>query len=433
MPKAVQLTVAAGVAVKAQFATYSSDGGAAISVNIPSDTSSGSSQTIYFQISAPSDTQWVGFGQGDSMVGSNMFVVYSASDSNVTVSPRSGTGFSLPGVNADAQISVLEGTGIASDGSYVANVRCDNCLSWSGGTLDPKSTSSNWIWAIKKGDPLNDASTSASFSIHDSTGEFTLDLTSGTGGSSSNPFIASTTSSGGNSSSTTSGVSTPTSTSGMNSGSQSRGSSNTSQVRVAHAILMSLVFLVLFPIAALTLYIPYAEKVRYIHGPLQLLSLIISIIGLALGVYLGQKVRKLDAYHQIIGYLVVGILILFQPALGILQHLHYRKTGTKSPMGIAHRWLGRTMIILGVINGGLGFMQSGPVGSKNVPNYSVIAYSVVAGVVLFLYISILAATSFTAKHPRQPRGEKLNSPPQGYNLQQPERSNTQRYRTPINY
>ncbi|RMZ78797.1 hypothetical protein DV738_g3600, partial [Chaetothyriales sp. CBS 135597] len=362
-----------------------------------------------------------------------MFVVYSASDSNITVSPRSGTGFSLPGVNTNAQISVLDGSGIASDGSYVANVRCDNCLSWTGGTMDPKSTSANWIWAIKSGNPLNDASTSASFGIHDSRGEFTLDLTSGTGGSSSNPFIASTTSSGGNSSSTTSGVSTPTASGGMSSGSRSGGSSNITQVRVAHAILMSLVFLVLFPVAALTLYLPYAEKVRYIHGPLQLLSLTISIIGLALGVYLGQKVNQLDAYHQLIGYIVVAILILFQPALGVLQHLHYRKTGTKSPMGIAHRWLGRIMIILGVVNGGLGFMQSGPVGSQNVPNYSVVAYSIVAGVVLFLYLSILAATSFSAKHPRQQRGEKLNSPPQQYDLRQPERSNTQRYRAPTNY
>merc|ERR1711939_613994 len=117
----------------AQFAQFS-DSGYGISVNVPSDTASSGSGSIYVQISAPSGTEWIGFGQGSQMSGANMFVVYAADSTNVTVSPRLGTGHTQPQVNGDAQISVLEGTGIASDGSLVANVRCechlDACRPW---------------------------------------------------------------------------------------------------------------------------------------------------------------------------------------------------------------------------------------------------------------------------------------------------------------
>ena len=373
------------------------------------------------------------------MSGSNMFIMYSASDSNVTVSPRLGTGYSMPQFNGDAQISVLEGSGITADGGMVANVRCDNCLSWNGGSMDATSSSASWIWGVKSGSALNSASTSESISIHDSNGEFNLDLTQGTGGSSSNPFISSSTPSGGASpsasgSSGTQPVASALPSSSGSSSSSSTGSSgrgnNNDNVRSSHAIIMSLVFLVIFPGAALTLYLPYAQKVRYVHAPLQVLALILSIVGLALGVVLGQRVRQLDGYHQIIGYLVIGVLILFQPALGIMQHLHYRKTGGKSVMGVGHRWLGRSMIILGIINGGLGFVQSGPIGSTYVPSYAVVAYSIVAGVVGFIYVSVLLATSFRSKHSKQPRvGEKYRPDRDhgGYQMQDSPQSDEHRF------
>ena len=174
---------------------------------------------------------------------------------------------------------------------------------------------------------------------------------------------------------------------------------------------MSLIFLITFPLAALTLYLPYKQKVRYVHAPLQLLSLILLIAGLATGVVLGKREDELDGYHQIIGYLIVLVFVLFQPALGIYQHLHYHKTGGKSPMGIIHRWLGRCVIILGVINGGLGFMQSGPVGNDDSPTWAVVTYSIIAGVLFCVYMSVLLAVAYRARNPsRQPRrrGQKSN-------------------------
>jgi hypothetical protein len=164
---------------------------------------------------------------------------------------------------------------------------------------------------------------------------------------------------------------------------------NTDATRTGHAIIMSLVFVVLMPFAALTLYLPYTNKVPHIHAPLQMLSIILVIVGLVLGVRLARPLGQTTGYHQLVGYVVVGILLSAQPVLGLLQHLHFRKTGTRAGVGLLHRWLGRTAIILGVVNGGLGMMQSGPVGDLYVPNYAPILYAIVAGVVFLIYLTVV--------------------------------------------
>jgi hypothetical protein len=163
---------------------------------------------------------------------------------------------------------------------------------------------------------------------------------------------------------------------------------------------MSLVFLVLMPFAALTLYLPYTKKVPHIHAPLQILSVILVIVGLALGVRLAKPLGLTAGYHQVIGYAVVAILLSAQPILGLLQHLHFRKTGTRSGMGLGHQWLGRIVIILGVVNGGLGMMQSGPVGSEWVPNYAPILYSIVAAVVFLIYVAVVVGTTMRKRNVR---------------------------------
>ncbi|KIV84858.1 hypothetical protein PV11_00611 [Exophiala sideris] len=402
------------------FAQFSSSG-YGLSVNVPSDTASSGSGSLYLQISAPSGTQWIGFGQGSQMSGSNMLVVYAADSSNVTVSPRLGANHVEPKLNSDAQVSVLEGTGIDSNGNLVANIRCDSCWSWSGGSMDPTDSSSKWIYAYKSGDALDSTSTSADISQHDSNGEFKLDLTTGTGGSSSNPFVASSDDSSSTAAAGTTGTATATgthatapgsditgsvsssaatatSTSGVSSPLTSSSPSSTGDevesdpnkgTRTAHAILMPLVFVVLFPLSALTIYLPYNEKVRRIHAPLQVVSIILMLVGLGLGVKLANKLGEIDGYHQVVGFVVVAWMVIFQPALGLAQHLNFRKNGTRSPMGHGHRWIGRAMMLLGIVNGGLGFMQAGKVGSEETPTYAVIVYSVVAVVIFIIYLAVV--------------------------------------------
>jgi hypothetical protein len=58
------------------------------------------------------------------MSGSNMFVVYTSADgNNVTLSPRSASGYNMPTLNSNAQVELLEGSGV-TNGIMLANVKC---------------------------------------------------------------------------------------------------------------------------------------------------------------------------------------------------------------------------------------------------------------------------------------------------------------------
>ncbi|KLJ13328.1 hypothetical protein EMPG_11702 [Blastomyces silverae] len=56
-------------------------------------------------------------------------------------------------------------------------------------------------------------------------------------------------------------------------------------------------------------------------------------------------------------------------------------------MGRVHRWVGRGMLALGIINGGLGFRFSG-IGKETVPVAGVVVYSIIAGLVGVAYVGI---------------------------------------------
>lgn len=229
----------------AQVASVCPSDDVCFKLNIPDSTASSGDGDIFFQISAPSDYEWVALGQGDSMSGSNIFVVYTASDSNVTVSPRLGTGHQMPNFNGDAQVTLLEGSSV-SGGKMTANVKCrysqvsieniadrdagSNCNSWSGGTADFTSGSGNWIYAYKSsGGPKDSTDQSASISQHNERDAFSWDYASAKGGSSANPLVNSApsgTGTGSGGASVTSCVPRPTST-GSGSGSASGSGSGT--------------------------------------------------------------------------------------------------------------------------------------------------------------------------------------------------------------
>lgn len=91
---------------------------------------------------------------------------------------------------------------------------------------------------------------------------------------------------------------------------------------------MSAAFVVLFPSWAIILHlISYPKIVPRFHGPLQVATLALSIAGAGLGIYLGVKSSIMGEYHPIIGLVLMGGLLLFQPAMGVTQHLHYRNSG----------------------------------------------------------------------------------------------------------
>jgi hypothetical protein len=118
-----ELTIStAATFANAQNSTYCAPGGSGIcyTVNVAADAS----KDLFFQISAPSSMAWVGLGQGSGMAGSNIFVIYAdAAGTNVTLSPRLGTGEQEPMSDNTAMVSLLSGS-MVSNGMMVANVKC---------------------------------------------------------------------------------------------------------------------------------------------------------------------------------------------------------------------------------------------------------------------------------------------------------------------
>ncbi|KAH8699119.1 hypothetical protein BGW36DRAFT_426796 [Talaromyces proteolyticus] len=358
----------------AQLQTFMPPGqnGITYTVNIPQATASSGSGPIFFQLKSTNELQWFAWGQGSRMQGANIFIVYASSDgNNVTVSPRLGVEHVMPLYNSKAQLSVLNGSGI-SNGVVTANIRCDSCITWPGGSEDLSSSSSTWVWAVKYGSPLNTNSLAASINIHDVEGIAAIDLQQATGGTSDNPFA---TSNNINSSSSSHPISTV-------------GTGSLEKRRKAHAIIMILVFVIFFPSFALMLHIIPYSKIVYVHASFQLFTLALAIAGFGIGISMARSLGFIRMYHPIIGMVTVPCLILFQPAMGFLQHRYFHKTGGKSVFAYLHRWLGRCLIILGVINAGLGFRLTG-VGLSIAPLGAVIAYSVVAGIIGLGYALIV--------------------------------------------
>ncbi|KAK7703709.1 hypothetical protein SLS57_010816 [Botryosphaeria dothidea] len=406
-------------------------------------TASSGSGDIFLQITAPTSYAWVALGQGSSMSGSQMFIVYTSADgNNVTVSPRLSSGHSMPQFTSDTQITLLEGSSV-SNGQMTANFKCANCNSWSGGSMDFSSSSATWIHASKSGSALNSDDTSESISQHGNDyGSWDWDFSAAKGGSSANPFASGTaTTTGGTSSGTQDCVPRPTGT-GSGSGSSS-GTSTTSsngppwaggsrptgyppwnndndkraessdddvnycapgqtpssssagsqigggaaleamqrarRMQTAHAVLACLAMVIFFPAGAISIRTFSFPGLVWFHGGLQVFAYAMFTAAVGLGIYIGQG-EYIESYHGVIGLLVFSLLF-FMPIFGWLHHKLFKKYGHRTFWSYIHIWLGRCLITLGIINGGLGLKLAGS------PTDWVIAYSVVAGIIWLVYIA----------------------------------------------
>lgn len=331
---------------------------------------------IFLQMNSTLPVQWFALGQGIHMKDSNMFIVYASRGSqNVTVSPRMGKGHFLPLYNPDADILLLDGSG-NYDGALTANIRCDSCFSWEGGSEDPMNPVSPWIWGVKYGELLRSDSVSAHLLEHDFDGVAFVNMKNATGTNTMrNPFVNL-----GNATITPAWNRPPFDSVGLN------------KKKIAHAVLMTLGFVALFPFAAITLHLFPSSSTVTIHATLQLFNLVLSIAGLAVGISMSQQIHLMRHHHPIIGIIVVASLSVFQPAMGLIQHRHFHKTGDKGMFAYLHRWLGRSMIVLGIINVGLGFQLTGW-RDPYAPRGAVISCSVVAGIVVVGYVTILLLSS----------------------------------------
>jgi hypothetical protein len=284
------------------------------------------------------------------MSGAKMFVIYAnAAGTNVTLSPRKGTGHVQPNFDSSSTATLLGGSGI-SNGVMTANIKCSDCT-------DLTSSSSSWVYAALSGSALSSDSQSASISQHSNTyGIMTVDMTKAKNSANTNPFVttsggAATTGSSGTSnngcaevsgsSASSNGGATPTTSSGgffgpfggsyptstddsgrhgpfgSSSGNAKRAAAATpsacvgggsttnsgsslkqtgwanietrNRILMSHGIIAGLAFVILFPLGAIAIRLFSFPGLVAFHAACQCLGYLFFVVGFGLGVYIANK------------------------------------------------------------------------------------------------------------------------------------------------
>ncbi|EXA35203.1 hypothetical protein FOVG_13964 [Fusarium oxysporum f. sp. pisi HDV247] len=330
--------------VHASPASYcdASSGKVCYSWALPSSTSS-----LYIRLEAPTTYQWVALGTGSGMSGSTMLVIYQDGSGNVTLSTRKGHGHDMPIYQAMSGIKLVEGSGV-SNNTMVANIY------WKDASIQGTA---DWISAWKKGSALDTSDASSDFAEHDGTDSFSLDLSKAIVSGTSNPFL--------NSSNTTP---SDNSVSGGGGGEDHTGS--------AHGVIMAVVFLAGFPIGSVLM--PLLGK-WLIHASWQ----IIAFVGMWIGFGIGKVAadRDGDWFHEphVVLGTIVCVLMIVQPVLGWMHHKNYVKYQRRTTISYGHIWYGRGIMIVGIVNGGIGLQLSGA------STGLIAAYSVVGILVSAIY------------------------------------------------
>ena len=330
-----------------------------------------------------------------------MFILYQSADgTNVTVSPRTASGHDMPQYDSSAQITLLEGSGV-NGSQMVANIKCSSCS----GNSDFSGSSASWIHATKSGSPIKSDDQSESIAQHgNGYGSFNWDYSNAKGGSSVNPFASSN------------AVSTGGAATG-NAAGDSSSSSLPNSVLLAHAVMASLAFLVLFPTGAILIRLASFMGLIWVHAALQALAYVIYIVAFGMGVWLAVNGGYIAQAHPIIG-IVLFIVLLAQPLGGWLHHRNSKKYGRRTAPSYAHIGIGRAAIILGMINGGLGLQLA-----RDTTTGHIVAYAVVAGVFGLAYIVAIIMGERKRKKNQGGQGERSTEkgPPSDKHSQQEHR------------
>ena len=274
----------------------------------------------------------------------------------------------MPTYNKVADVSLLEGSGI-SNGRMTANVRCGNCDRWGTGAMSLKGGNSNWLYAHSQGSPINSDDTSATILQHGRKGSFQWNLSQATGGSGGNPFT--------NASYTT----ITTGAKGLNSWERL---STQEQLRYvqAHGALASIAFVAILPIGAILVRLASFHGLLWTHASLQIIGYAVFIAAAGLGIFIANGGAYLKEPHAIIGMALLGALF-FMPFLGTIHHKMYKKVQKRTAWSYGHVFTGRAIVILGMINGGLGLRLA------DAQRSHLIAYGIFTGLMGVAYIGVI--------------------------------------------
>ncbi|KAI1425039.1 hypothetical protein F5Y12DRAFT_749413 [Xylaria sp. FL1777] len=388
---ALPLTATAAASASASiFVSPQSD--LAFALNVPENSSS---SDLFFSLAFPAYTSWAAVGLGASTMGGNPLILMaypSASGDSVTISPRRSHGHSEPVYDAAIAVQALPGTGLLNDTTFVLNGVCANCRAWPGdGSIDVASSAQDMIYAMgPSGDAMPSDDPRLSVKIHASYGAFTMDLVHATGAGGV-PVI-------------------PASENVTSVGAVLR-SAETGYVdkkAILHAVFMVLAFVGMYPFGILVLRVGGSVRGHAINQTVAFgLVLVGAILGFVISTYYNRS-KKFNTPHQIIGILVF-IFVIAQFMLGFLHHRIYKKTLQPTKMAPIHVWLGRLVILLGVVNGFVGF----PLALS--PGYDFALLGVVSFVLPVFLLILVAGKLF--KKLMQKTKEPTIVEPSGYDLE----------------
>ncbi|EHK16981.1 uncharacterized protein TRIVIDRAFT_161834 [Trichoderma virens Gv29-8] len=358
------------------------------------------STDIYFHLSGPTDYSWVAVGTGRNMENSLMVLLYAAANGkNVTVSPRLCSGHQEPVYSSALAVDILNGTGIYGN-TMTLNARCSNCVHWGTGSLDLKSSSQSWIYALGPSGGtaamLRSNSKTASIERHSRyavlLGRFTMDMVRAISDSAGLPASFTTAA-----------------------GSNMDGSItiDSNWPSIIHALCLCGTFVIMMPLGVTFLRI-FPRSVRW-HWINQTLSSTITFVGFIIGIYLSTmftKSEKANSTHQIIG-IMIGLALIIQLGMGSWHHWVFKRTNSPTIFGRIHRYFGHIVILLGIINGGIGLTWS--YASRSV----VIGYSIAVLIICLVYLVALWKAKWDTKHYKRSNVSavnELNQPGLGYEL-----------------
>ena len=201
-------------------------------------------------------------------------------------------------------VELIEGSGV-SEKNMVANIKCSDCdsLKFDG--------SNGWIAAWRAGDSLDSTDPSATIQVHDDNGNFNVDFSKATIGTDSNPFVESSsngnkTDSNSDSNTGSGSYSDPDSNSGSSGGSggavtETDDDGDNDTLIYAHGIVMSVVFLIGYPIGAVLM--PMLGN-WMIHAGWQVLAFLGMWAGFGIGYVIAHQggyvsFCPIDDLHQV--------------------------------------------------------------------------------------------------------------------------------------
>ncbi|GIZ40473.1 hypothetical protein CKM354_000380900 [Cercospora kikuchii] len=372
---------------------------------------------VYFHMNAPASHSWMGVGFGSSMKDTRMIISYIGDDGHTLInSPRMSKGHSEPEWEKDIRIDNVRNdtyapfsNTLSPDGIMISHAVCRNCSSWATGSIDTTSKTQPFIFALGPNVTLHSDDLNAPLHIHEFHGVFQLDMTVATNSTGWYGRVPAPQDPGLQVGDSYWAFANYFSSNVYNTGRDSE------WAQIVHAVFMSLAFLLVFPLGAISLRLLRRAP---IHAGFQVVGLGLVVIGLGLGVYASQlynKSKHFKSAHQVIGlFIFAGILL--QIGLGLSHHIIFLRSGTPTVLGKIHRFLGLSIMVLGVINGGLGLNFAGS---------SVVGYSVAVAIMAVIFGGLSAAIYYyNKKHMYKPEGEDFGrkefgvEPPDEYEMHQ---------------